>query len=223
MSERYAEPRRGRRPWTWPEDQALLKRYPHERTVDLARELRRSPSAVSARAGLFGLHKSDAYLESPAACRLRRGDNVGAAFRFRKGHVPANKGLRRPGWAAGRMAETQFRKGQMPQTWVPVGTEVVDSGGYRKRKVSDDRTKASRFNWRFVHVLLWERAHGPVPPGHAVVFRNGDRRDLRLGNLELVSRRELMRRNSVHRLPKALAEVIQLRGAVVRQINRRTA
>jgi hypothetical protein len=219
MTRRFAR----RRLWTWPEDQALLKRYPHERTVDLARELRRSPSSVSARAGLFGLHKSDAYLASPAAVRLRRGDNVGAATRFRKGHIPANKGTRRPGWAVGRMAETQFKKGQMPQTWVPIGTEVVDPDGYRKRKVTDDRTKASRFNWRFVHVLLWERTHGPVPPGHAVVFRNGDRRDIRPGNLELVSRRELMRRNSVHRLPKALAEVIQLRGAIVRQINRRTA
>jgi len=58
----------------------------------------------------MGLTKSAAYLASPAACRLRKGDNVGAARRFRPGHVPANKGLRRPGWSTGRMAETQFKK-----------------------------------------------------------------------------------------------------------------
>lgn len=216
-------PLSGRRRWTDIDLLALNRRYPHEPTAALARELDRPLGSVRAMAGILGLHKTPEYLASPAACRLRRGDNVGAAYRFPKGHVPANKGLRRPGWAPGRMRETQFRKGEMPHTWVHIGTEVVDGDGYRKRKVSDDRSLPSRDNWRFVHVLVWQEAHGAVPRGHAVVFRNGDRSDVRLNNLELVSRRELMRRNSVHRLPKALAEAIQLRGALVRRIRRATA
>jgi hypothetical protein len=121
------------------------------------------------------------------------------------------------------MAATQFTKGARPHTWVPVGTEVVDPDGYRKRKVADDRNVDSRFNWRYVHVLVWERAHGKVPRGHAIAFRNGNKADLRLDNLELVSRREVMLRNSVHHLPKALADVIQLRGALVRRIREATA
>jgi hypothetical protein len=28
-------------------------------------------------------------------------------------------------------------------------------------------------NWVAVHRLVWEQAHGPVPPGHIVVFRPG--------------------------------------------------
>lgn len=103
--------RAGKRLWN-PEDEELLQaRYPHEPTAPIAKALRRSVSAVYLRAKLLGLAKSAAYLASPAACRLRRGDQVGAAFRYPKGHVPANKGLRRPGWAPGRMSETQFRKG----------------------------------------------------------------------------------------------------------------
>ena len=212
------------RTWTACDRRTLRALYPHKPTADVARLLNRPAHAVYSMAGLLGLHKTAAYLASPAACRLRRGDNVGAPYRFQKGHAPANKGLRRPGWSAGRMAETMFRKGgERPHTWVPVGTVVIGHDGYRKRKVSDNRKLASRFNWRFVHVLVWEKKHGPVPRGHAVAFKNGDKADIHLRNLELVSRREMMRRNSVHRLPKALVQVVQLRGAIVRQINRRSA
>jgi len=123
------------------------------------------------------------------------------------------------------MRETQFKKGELTGAaqarWVPVGTEVLDVEGYLKRKISDDRTKASRFNWRYVHTMTWEAKHGPVPRGCAIAFRNGDKADIREENLELVTRQELMRRNTIHNLPKALAEVIQLRGALVRQIRKR--
>lgn len=212
-----------RRRWTIEERAAVRGLYPDIATREIARAIGRPVHQVYQFAARLRLRKTRAYLASPAASRLRRGDNVGAATRYRKGHVPANKGLRRPGWAPGRMAETQFRKGARPQTWRPAGTEVVDGDGYRKRKVSDDRSKPSRFNWRFVHVWVWERAHGPVPRGHAIVFRNGNRSEIRLRNLELVSRRELLRRNSIHRLPRALFEVIQLRAAVLRRIGRTTA
>jgi uncharacterized membrane protein len=60
-----------------------------------------------------------------------------------------------------------------------------------------------------------------LPPGHAVAFRNGDRRDMRPDNLELITRQELMRRNSVQNLPKPIVSTIQLLGALKRQIRRR--
>ena len=60
------------------------------------------------------------------------------------------------------------------------------------------------------------------PPGHEVIFRNGDPRDIRLENLECITRRALMARNSVHNLPKPLAQTVQLLGALNRQIRRRS-
>ena len=86
------------------------------------------------------------------------------------------------------------------------------------RKVSD--TGYPPRDWRGVHLLLWEEHHGSVPPGHAVVFKNGNKADIRIENLELITRRELMARNTVHNLPKPLAQLVQLRGALVRKINR---
>jgi hypothetical protein len=216
--------RAGKRLWSKADDRELRRRYPHTRTSTMARQLRRTLASIYQRARILRLHKSAAYLASSDACRLRRGDHVGARFRFQKGHVPANKGTRRPGYSVGRgrMQETQFKKGAPPHTWVPVGTEVCDADGYRKRKVSNDRTRPSRFNWRFVHVLVWEAAHGPVPAGHAIVFRNGDKADIREDNLECLTRRELMARNTVHNLPAPLASAVQLLGALNRKLRRST-
>ena len=60
-----------------------------------------------------------------------------------------------------------------------------------------------------------------MPPKHAVRFKDGDRTNIAIENLELIHRGNLMRKNSVHNLPKELVRVVQLRGAVVRQINKR--
>lgn len=212
------------RPWTPNDDAVLRARYSDTRTADLARQLGRSLSSTYQRARKLALVKSEEYLASPAACRLRRGDNVGARSRFPKGHVPANKGLRRPGWHRGRMRETQFQKGHRSGIAAahnrPVGAErVID--GYRYTKIADTPGVPWTRNWRQTHVLLWESAHGPLPPGHALVFKNRDRTDIRLENLELLTRRQLMARNTVHRLPKPVAQAAQLIGALRRQINRR--
>jgi hypothetical protein len=214
--------RAGKRLWSKADDARIRRAFPHTRTDVLARSLRRSLTAVYARAGVLGVRKSAAYLASPEACRLRRGDHVGAAFRFKPGQVPPNKGLRRPGWGPGRMKETQFKKGARGTRWMPIGsTRLVD--GYLYRKISDVPLVPWTVNWRPEHVLIWERVHGPVPAGHCLWFKDRDRWHVDVDNLELHTRRELMRRNSVHTLPESLAQTIQLLGALTRQVRRRTS
>lgn len=201
----------------------LRELYPDTPTAHVARRLRRTVAATYGRADKLGLNKSAEYLASPAACRLRRGDNPGVAFRFPKGHVPANKGLRRPGWGPGRMKETQFKKGVRRgvavRLYKPIGTERISKDGYLERKVNDGLPLQAR--WRAVHLVVWEAAHGPLPRGHAIAFKNGDKRDIRLDNLECITRAELMARNTVHNLPKPLAQTVQLLGALRRKINRK--
>jgi hypothetical protein len=208
----------GRRFWTPEEDRLLRERYSGSDTVDLAALLGRSRLAVFQRANGMGLRKSPELLAEHGRRHLLQS---GKAYRFPKGHVPWTKGLK--GYdSGGRSHETRFKKGHMPATWVPIGTEVRDpKDGYLKRKVSDDRTKASRFNWRLVHHLLWEKHHGPIPRGHAVAFRDGDRANISIKNLELITRGELAARNHHSNLPPELAEVIFLKGWVKRRMRER--
>jgi hypothetical protein len=128
------------------------------------------------------------------------------------------------------MKATQFKKGARSgvavTNWRPIGTIALDAEGYSRIKVREalpgephgfGNTKA----WPLLNRHLWATAHGPIPAGHAVVFKDGNRANCVLENLELVSQRDLMRRNSMHNLPKPLAQAIQLLGALKRQIRRR--
>jgi hypothetical protein len=208
-----------RRFWEEQELDFLRTAYPNTSTKTLAEQLARSVNAIYGRAALMGLHKSTQYLAGPDACRLRRGDNVGTSTRFRSGHVPANKGLRRPGWSRGRMAETQFKAGTKPHTWKPLGSTRLTKDGYLQRKVSD--TGYPPRDWVGEHILLWEKAHGPMPKGHALIFKDRNKGNIRLDNLELITRRELMRRNTIHNYPPELVDVIRLGAALKRQLRRR--
>lgn len=211
------------RPWTAAEVAQLLAQYPHMSTRLIALMLDRPVSSVYQRALSHGAKKDATYLASPAACRLRPGDTRGAAFRFVKGQPSWNKGISyMPG---GRIKDGWFKPGQRSgkaaQHHMPVGAER-EIEGYLWVKVADVPNVPYTRNWIAVHILTWERANGPKPPGCAVVFRDGDRRNSALENLELITRAELLRRNWHDRVPKAIKQITQLRGAITRQINKRT-
>lgn len=219
--------------WTAAEEKLLRARYADEKTADIARDLGIGLRGIYQRARKLGLAKSAAFYASDNSARMRRGKQHPAmiATRFPKGHVPANKGLRRPGWCAGRMAETQFKKGRPAQAahnYVPIGSEKID----RKRKVlmrklTDDPSIVPVMRWRPVHVIVWEQAHGAVPAGHIVVFKPGRKTfqaaEITLDRLELVTQAENMRRNTIHnRYPKEVVQLIQLKGALKRKIHNRS-
>jgi hypothetical protein len=94
-------------------------------------------------------------------------------------------------------ARTQFKKGgrtgRALQIYKPIGAERLSKDGYLERKVHDGLPMQSR--WRAVHLLSWEKLHGPVPKGMALKCK-GDRRDSGPSNWELVSRSMLPRLNN---------------------------
>lgn len=205
--------------------------YPDQRAEDLAIAMGLSLSTLRNAVHRLGLKKSAAFYESDRSARIKRGHQSPAmiAARFQKGLVPHNKGLRRPGWSPGRMSETQFKKGRPAsesRNYLPVGSLRICADGYLERKVTDDRDIVPARRWVGVHRLVWEAAHGPIPAGQVVVFRPGrastEESEITLDAIELVTRVELMRRNTIHNLPPELVGVIRLRTSVVRQINKRS-
>jgi hypothetical protein len=47
------------------------------------------------------------------------------------------------------------------------------------------------------HVVVWEKKHGPVPKGTALIFKDGNVENCRIGNLEIVTRAELLKLNQL--------------------------
>lgn len=214
--------------WNADSDALLRELYPDFPSQMLADQFGCTLTSLYQHAHKLGLKKSEAYLASPYAQRLRRGYEVGKAYRYPKGHVPANKGTRRPGYAPGQMAHTQFKKGRPAReaaNYVPIGTEKVDPK--RKvlmRKTTDDPSIFPVKRWRPVHVLVWEAWHGQVPNGHIVVFKAGQKSfvaaEITVERLELVTLADNMRRNTIHRYPTEVKKAIRLVGKLNRTIRK---
>lgn len=197
--------------WTPEQDAILRERYPNTLAQTIADDLGLPLGSVHDRAARLGIRKDPEWMRENAREVQRRNGNTG---RFRAGFTPWNKGKRCPGLGG----ETSFRPGNRPHTWVPTGTERISKDGILQRKVTDDGPAYK--HWKSVHAILWEAEHGPIPREHVVVFRNGNKQDFRLENLELVSRSELMRRNTIHRLPEDIRKACGSLGRLRRVINK---
>lgn len=124
------------------------------------------------------------------AALKRYGIKTGLTGRFEPGCAGGFKSEehRRAFLEAGRA--TRFRKGDVPHNCrEPVGAERVDAkDGYVWVKVSDGLQDRPNGNWRQKHHVVYEEAHGPIPPGCNVVFANHDKRDFSPENLVAVPR-----------------------------------
>lgn len=182
---------------------------------DIAALLDRPISSVWNKAHTLGLSRPPEMLS--IAGRRTASSEASVATRFRKGHVPANKGREMSPELRAKVAPTMFRKGNVPRNHRDVGSESTRADGYVWVKVAEPN------RWRQKQRLIWERLHGPIPPGHNVQFRNRNRRDFRPENLYLISRADQMRTENslIASYPKPLVDVIRLKGALKRQIHKR--
>ena len=200
--------------WTTEMDAVMTSRYPDVKAVLVAEQLGISLHAVYNRAFRLGIEKSEAFKASPDASRLRRGDELGKQFRFPKGHVPANKGVK--GIVYPGTEKTQFKAGQRPPNYRPVGTIRVNSDGYVDIKVAEGMRQ-----WKLLHRLNWEKVHGPIPKGMMLIFKDNNKQHTDIENLELLTKAENMKRNTVHNYPPEIVHLVQLQAAINRQINKK--
>lgn len=205
-----------RRFWTDAEMWRLIALHPDMSNAQLVTRVGHPYSSISQMAIALGLHKSPEYLSTiPARTGMLQ---AGRPFRFPKGNVPWTAG--RKGWTAGgRAAETRFKKGHFPANRDPdfyvIGALRVNTDGYIDMRVSFER---GALGWRALHRILWQDAHGPIPKGFAVRFKDGDRLNVELDNLDLLSRGDLLRRNSIHNFPPVLRSTINALGRLKRRI-----
>jgi hypothetical protein len=209
------------KPWTLNETLYVVNHYPHERTANIAKALGRSEKSIYMQAKLRGVKKSSEFLKSEASGRRNVLSEKSKSTRFKKGHKPFNKGKKRSEYMDKEVIEkvkkTQFKKGHEPKN-------TKYDGALSVRKSHDTHpyvyVRVSKARWRLLHRVLWEKHYGPIPKGHNIVFKNRDQFDIRIENLEMVSDKELMLKNSVQRYPEELRRLIQAKGALNRQINK---
>lgn len=216
-----------RQPWTPTEDALMREIYPDVPCADMAALLGRSPSGVYQAAYRLGLKKSAEFFASDASGRVAHNNQCAEMIstRFKPGAKAWNKGTHyQPG---GRCAETQFKKGRNPtesRNYLPIGTLRINRDGYLERKFTDDTRLVPARRWVAVHRQVWEEANGPIPAGHIVTFRAGQRtaepERITADRLDCITRAEHARRNHPRSHSPELAQLVQLKGAITRQVNR---
>jgi hypothetical protein len=133
----------------------------------------------------FGLDLSINQIH--AACSNRHLRN-GLDGRIRPGTIPPNKGVK----GIHCSPSTEFKKGSIPVNHRIVGSTRVDVDGYTWVKVLEPN------KWQLLHRIIWEEKHGTIPPRHAVIFSDGNRGNLDIDNLLLISQEELAVMNKNH-------------------------
>ena len=119
---------------------------------------------------------------------LRLGLKTGRTGRIEKGATSWNKGKK----GLTKANVTSFKKGNIPHNHKPVGHERITVDGYIEVKVAEPNV------FKLKHRITWEQVHGEVPDGCVLVFKNMDKTDCCIENLELITRSELVRLNQLY-------------------------
>lgn len=110
-----------------------------------------------------------------------------------------------------KVKRTMFRKGNLPHNTKYDGALSIRDGYYYIR--------LAKAEWKELHRHLWEKENGEIPEGFNVVFKDGNRKNCVLDNLELISNEELMRRNTFLKYPEDIREIIKAKRVLTRIIN----
>jgi hypothetical protein len=194
--------------WSAEEIEQLRYLYPTTDINSLIAIFHRNRKKIILKANKLGLHKTKQFFS--VLCAKTLVNNEKANFHpgnFHPGNFRCEKEL---------MLYTQRQNMRQLAPRQRIGIIHRNANGYWERKVSD--TSCRHKNWVFEHILVWQRTHGPIPRGYTVCFKDGNINHITEDNLELVSRKELMLRNSVNRLPKDLNNVIRLNGVLNRKV-----
>lgn len=195
--------------WNSERKERLIALYSNHTNEEIAKLLGSSPSSVAGIAFKLKLFKTKEFFIQCASKTF-----------FTKGHQPLNKGRKQTEYMSDAQIEktkaTRFKKGNIPKNHKPVGYERVTRDGYIEIKTAEPNV------FEIKHRLVWIEHNGKIPPGYNVQFKDGNRQNVCIENLYLISRSEqLLKENSMYaRYPEEVQHLIKLKGALNRQIRK---
>jgi len=189
----------------------ILNNYPFQYSKDIADHLGFNVSTVYNFAHRMDLNKDAKFRSGELKKQGDRLREIGKVGRFAKGRKPHNYGKKMDAETYEKVKATMFKKGSKPPNWKPDGSERVDVEGYTMIKV----------NGKFIqkHVYLCNQKHGEVPKGYVVIFKDNNNKNLTIENLELVSRKDLMLRNTIQRYDPELQFTMKVLSKLKKQID----
>jgi len=190
----------------------ITQHYATMSTKDIAQNIGLTISQVYNRAHYQNLKKSPEYMEAILKIEADKLRIYGAKSRFLNGHTPANKGQKMPAGLYEKVKATMFKKGSSPHNDMYDGHEVVTKDGYIKVRIS-------KGNYQLKHRVVWEKHNGKIPDGYIIVFKDKNKLNFDIQNLEMITVHENMIRNTIQRYPEEIKSTIKLISKLKKQIN----
>ena len=192
-----------RKYWTESEIEELKKLYPNNYSVDIAKHFGVDVRKVYSIAFRLRLKKSTEFLKAELARQAFRIKEEGKKFHFKPGHITHNKGQKMSEDVYKKCSATMFKKNNEPHNTKYDGYERTTVDGY-----IEVRIKKGVFKLK--HRVIYKQHHGEIPKNMYVVFKDNNKLNFDIDNLELISKKEHMERNTFHRFPKELKQLIYL-------------
>ena len=136
---------------------------------------------------------------------------------FQKGQVPYNKGKKMSPYVYKKANPTMFKKGHIPENHREVGSERINLDGYIEIKVKEPN------KWELKHRYIYESMYGNIPTGYNLIFADGNKQNLELDNLVLVSNAELLiiNKKGLYKQDKELTKTGVVVAKVLDKVNKR--
>lgn len=158
------------------EIQRVIELYPDYFNWQLARKFNVSESVI---------------LKIRLENNLRKSDKIMNETRFKKGHIPTNKGLTFPDSNIG--GQTKFKNGHLPHNTKWDG--YITKRWHKKDKDYYIYIRVDLAKWQLLQRYIWEQNTGQKLNGEVIRFKDGNRENYDINNLECISRAENMKRN----------------------------
>ena len=193
-----------RRYWTDHERKLLSELYADNSTDYVAKKLNRSITSIYTQANLMKLNKSEQYMKIALQLEAEKLKVVGAKHRFNSGHIPANFGQKMSNELREKCKVTFFKDGHEPHNTKYDGYERIDTkDGYIQIRVNKGK-------FVLKHRYVWEQHNGPIPKGNIIIFKDRNKYNLDISNLQMITLSENMQRNRITKYPKELQDLIKL-------------
>lgn len=208
--------------WTPEQCKQLEELYPNHSCRQISEIMGIPVRSVTDKTFRMKIPKSPEWKDNPNNGRLKKGSTVGWKTWYAKGYVSHNKGKKQSEYmsaeAIEKVKQTHFKKGHKP-------ANTMTDGDIVKRWHTGDQCyykfiRIGPRQWKQLHHKVWEDANGPIPKRMRIRFKDKDRENCALENLELITIEENMKRNSIHELyPEEIKQTILKLGHLKRVIN----
>lgn len=189
--------------WTDEVIQFMINNYKGKDNIELANLLNKK----------FNLNTNgDRVSNVKANLKRRKGIDLTTGINrgcIKKGNIPFNKGKKWDEYLTKEQQEkakqTCFKKGNIPSNHRKIGEERITKDGYTEVKIKDGSLNK---NWQLKHRYIYEKEYGKIPEGYNVIFLDGNKQNIDISNLKLISKEEdlIMNKNKLFSTDKDITK-----------------